>query len=99
MGWKELLKQYKPVAHAGGKRQGDYESDTTFHMIESFLSPQFKRELLDTALTNTDGSPKTMLQFAQEKNHHEIMRILATKEPLKNMTVAEFNDKKWKFQR
>jgi len=92
MGWKEILKQYKPVALAGGKRQGDYESDSAFHVLEDSISPQVKQALLDTALTNTDGSPKTMQQVAQEKNMPELTRILAGLQD-KNMTVADYNKK------
>ena len=92
MSWKEILKQYQPMAHAGGKRQGDYQADFDFHRLEDSITPQVKQELLDTALTNEDGSPKTMAQVAQEKNMPELTRILAGLQD-KNMTVADFNKK------
>ena len=92
MSWKNILKQYKPIGLAGGKRQGDYETDFDYHRLEDSITPQVQQTLLDTALTNTDGSPKTMAQVAQEKNMPELQRILAGLQD-KNMTVADFNKK------
>lgn len=90
MSWKGILN--KPMAHAGGKRQGDYQADFGFHRLEDSITPQVKQALLDTALTNPDGSPKTVAQVAQEKNMPELTRILAGLQD-KNMTVADFNKK------
>jgi|9_EtaG_2_1085328.scaffolds.fasta_scaffold11172_3 hypothetical protein len=92
MSWKEILKEYKPIAHAGGKRQGSYQGDFDFHVLEDSITPQIKRALLDTALTNPDGSPKTMAQVAQEKNMPELTRLIADLSD-KGMTVVDFNKK------
>jgi hypothetical protein len=90
MNWKNILKaEYNPKAHTiyedtrGYKTRMDSEYATT-----NYLEP------LDTAITNADGTPKTLMQAEKEglRPYGTNNSVKGTK--LENITVEEFNNDK-----
>jgi len=117
MNWKGLLKkQYKPKAHIKNP-QGTYnELDSRENPsdvknrerhIKRQLEPLTRNGMLDTALTNPDGSPKTIKQYIGELKTEKGFPTAFDGHPLDpafwamvsgldpenlNMTVKEFNE-------
>ena len=113
MKWKNILKkQYKPKAHIKNP-QGTYnELDSRenpgdvkrrIRHIKEQLEPLTRNGMLDTALTNPDGSPKTVKQYLDEipktgvSTEHPLdphwWSMVAELEPeTLNMTIKEFNE-------
>tara|TARA_R110000803_G_scaffold86474_1_gene152874 strand:+ start:38393 stop:38689 length:297 start_codon:yes stop_codon:yes gene_type:complete len=84
MTWKDILKNYKPFGHN----------------IPNRLNPEAPRladsrergtaySSLDTAETNTDGSPKTLGQYLSENPKGSLDKLIAREYP--NTTIANYN--------
>ena len=94
MTWKNILKtDYRPEAHSVYEDSRGYKTQMNTENAKE-LKP------LDTALTNTDGTPKTLMQAENEgvkvfAGYKGTPSVKGT--TLENITVEQYNsDKKYR---
>lgn len=93
MTWKNILKRdYSPEAHRVYEDTRGYKTQMpSEYATVNYLEP------LDTAITNADGTPKTLMQAENEgiRPYGPGNSVRGT--TLENMTVEQFNsDKKYR---
>jgi len=87
MNWKDLLKaEYNPKAHTIYEDSRGYKTEMDSKYV-NYLEP------LDTAITNADGTPKTLMQ-AEKEGVSLATNLTVRGTDLENKTVEEYNNDK-----
>ena len=84
MSWKDILKNYTPFGHNTPNRLNP-EAPT----MAASRERETAYSALDTAETNTDGSPKTLGQYLSENPKVSLDKLIAREYP--NTTIANYN--------
>ena len=82
MNWKDILKNYKPFGHNVPNRLNPKAPTMA-------ASRQPTYPMIDTAETNTDGSPKTLGQYLSDNPKVSIDKLIARQHP--NTTISDYN--------